>query len=201
MHFFEYGQVEIEHLERRDKKLGAAIGKIGIIQREVTPDVFSALVQSVLGQQISAKAAQTVCNRMYTLLNNEITPQGISNAGLEAIKGCGISSRKAGYLLGIADAALTGAVDFNTLYTLTDEEITKKLTSLNGVGTWTAEMLLIFSLCRPNVVSYGDLAIRRGMMKLYGLKELSKEKFEIYRKRYCPYGSVASLYLWALAVL
>lgn len=201
MHFFEYGQTEIEHLKRRDKKLGAAIDKIGIIRRKVTPDVFTALVQSVLSQQISAKAAQTVFNRMQALLNNEITPQSIANAGPAAIKGCGMSERKAGYIIGIAEAALSGAVDFNALHALDDAEIIKKLTALNGVGVWTVEMLLIFSLCRPNVVSYSDLAIRRGMMNLYGLRELPKEQFEKYRKRYCPYGSVASLYLWALSVL
>ena len=197
--FYEYGQAEIEHLKRKDKKLGATIDKIGLIQRKVMPNVFSALIQNVLGQQISTTAAQTVRNRMDTLLKHDITPRSITIAGVDAIKGCGMSQRKAGYILGIAEAALTGVVDFNTLHNLTDAEIIKKLTALNGVGVWTAEMLLIFSLCRPNVVSYGDLAIRRGIMKLYGLKELPKEDFEKYRKRYSPHGSVASLYLWALS--
>ena len=82
--------------------------------------------------------------------------------------------RKAGYIKGIADAAKSGEVNFNALHTLSDIEVIVKLNSLNGVGVWTAEMVLIFSLCRPDVVSYGDLAIRRGMMNLYGLKELTK---------------------------
>lgn len=201
MTFFEYGQVEIEHLKKKDKKLGAAIDKIGLIQREVKPNVFYALIQSILSQQISTKAAQTVCNRMDTLLNHEITPQNIKIAGQDAIKGCGMSHRKATYILGIAETALAGDIDFNTLHTLTDGEIIKKLTALHGVGVWTAEMLLIFSLSRPNIVSYGDLAIRRGIMNLYGLEELPKELFEKYRKRYSPYGSVASLYLWALSII
>lgn len=201
MHFFEYGQPEMEYLKRRDKKLGSVINDMGIIRRRVKPDLFSALIESVVSQQISTKAAQTVSERMNSLLNNAISAQNIANAGLEAIQSCGMSQRKAGYILGIAEAALTGAIDFNTLHTYRDEEIIKKLTALNGVGVWTAEMLLIFSLCRPNVVSYGDLAIRRGMMNLYGLKELPKEKFARYKKRYSPYGSVASLYLWALSVL
>lgn len=199
MRYFEYGQIEIEYLKRRDKKLGNIIDNIGIIKRKVTPDIFTALIESVLSQQISAKAAQTVSDRMHILLENEIKAQSIANAGHEAIKNCGISNRKATYILGIAEAALNRTIDFNTMNTLNDEEIISKLTMLNGVGVWTAEMLLIFSLCRPNVVSYGDLAIRRGMMRLYGLKKLSKGKFETYKKRYSPYGSVASLYLWALA--
>lgn len=201
MHFFEYGQPEMEYLKRRDKKLGSVINDMGIIRRRVKPDLFSALIESVVSQQISTKAAQTVSERMNSLLNNAISAQNIANAGLEAIQSCGMSQRKAGYILGIAEASLTGAIDFNTLHTYRDEEIIKKLTVLNGVGVWTAEMLLIFSLCRPNVVSYGDLAIRRGMMNLYELKELPREKFGRYKKRYSPYGSVASLYLWAISVL
>lgn len=197
--FFEYGQKEIDYLKHRDKKLGAAIEKIGLIKREITPDPFTALVSSVVSQQISNKAAATVWNRLQTLLGN-ITPESIAQTERSAIQGCGMSERKAGYIKGIADAATSGIVDFNGLYTLTDEEIIKKVSSLRGVGVWTAEMLLIFSLCRPDVVSYKDLAICRGMMNLYGLDEFPKETFERYRKRYSPYGSVASLYLWALSV-
>ncbi len=199
MHFFEYGEKEIAYLKKKDKKLSTAIDKIGVIEREVTPDPFTALVSSVVGQQISSKAADTVWNRLCELLGS-IAPQTIAEASLSQIQGCGMSNRKAEYIKGIADAALSGEVDFAALHTLTDEEIIKKLSSLHGVGVWTAEMLLIFSLGRPDVVSFKDLAIRRGMMNLYGLKELPKEKFERYRKRYSPYGSVASLYLWALSV-
>ena len=199
--FFKYGQVEIEHLKNQDKKLGAAIDKIGHIQREITSNVFCALIQSVLSQQISTKAAQTVRSRLEKLLNHDITPQNIINAGVDAIKGCGMSHRKAGYILGIAEAAQIGAIDFNLLHTLPNEDIIKKITALTGVGVWTAEMLLIFSLGRSDVLSYGDLAIRKGIMKLYGLQELPKELFEKYRKRYSPYGSVASLYLWVLSAL
>lgn len=199
MPFFEYGQEEIEYLTRKDKKLGAAIGKIGMIQREITPDPFTALISSVVSQQISNKAAATVWSRLSTLLGS-ISPERITEVDQLAIQGCGMTLKKASYIKGIADAAKNGTVDFKTLPTLKDEEIIKRLSSLQGVGIWTAEMLLLFSLCRPDVVSYRDLAICRGMMNLYGLKELPKDKFERYRKRYSPYGSVASLYLWALSV-
>ena len=197
---FEYGQKEIDYLKRKDKKLGVAIDRIGMIKREITPDPFTALVSSVVSQQISNKAATTVWNRLCALLGS-ITPASITQADLAEIQGCGMSKRKASYIKGIADAAVIGIVDFNRLHTLTDEEIIKKLSSLHGVGIWTAEMLLIFSLSRPNVLSYKDLAICRGMMNLYGIKELSKDKFERYRKSYTPYGTVASLYLWALSVM
>lgn len=200
METFKYGQKEIEYLKRKDKKLGAAIDSIGMIEREIIPDPFTALVSSIVGQQISSKAADTVWNRLSSLLG-DITPNSIANADLADIQSCGMTLRKAGYIKGIADAAIYGEIDFSRLNTLSDEEVIQRLSSLHGVGVWTAEMLLIFSLCRPDVVSYKDLAIRRGMMNIYGFKELSKEKFESYRKRYSPYGSVASLYLWALSVM
>lgn len=200
MQIFEYGEKEIEYLKSKDKKLGEAIEKIGMIKRKVTPDPFEALVSSIIGQQISTKAAETVWNRLGILLEI-ITPETIEKTSLSEIQGCGMTLRKAGYIKGIASAAISGEINFNELHALSDEEIIKKLSALNGVGVWTAEMLLIFSLCRPDVVSYGDLAIRRGMMNLYGLKELPKKKFDTYRKRYSPYGSVASLYLWALSVM
>jgi 3-methyladenine DNA glycosylase/8-oxoguanine DNA glycosylase len=199
MQILKYGQREIEYLTNRDKKLGAAIDKIGMIEREIIPEPFTALVSSVVSQQISNKAAETVWKRLSNLLGS-ITPESIAKVSLTEIHGCGMTVRKAGYIKGIANAAISGEVNFNELHTLTDGEIIKKLSALNGVGVWTVEMLLIFSFCRPDVVSYGDLAIRRGMKNLYGLKELSKERFDKYRKRYSPFGSIASLYLWALSL-
>ena len=199
MKYFQYGQKEIEYLKRKDKKLAVAIDRIGIIEREITPDPFEALVSSIVSQQVSKKAAETVLNRFHELVG-EITPENILKANEEFIQKCGMTMRKAGYIKGIADAAISGEIDFNNLDSLSDEEIIKKLSALHGVGVWTVEMLLIFSLNRTNVVSYKDLAICRGMMNLYGLKTLSKEQFEKYKKRYSPYGSVASLYLWQLSV-
>lgn len=199
MNYFLYGDKEIEYLKKKDKKLGAAIDRIGMIEREVNPDPFSSIITSVVGQQISNKAAATVNSRLLEVLG-EITPENIYRAEIDDIQKCGMSIRKTTYIKGIAEAAIAKTVDFDNLHTLSDEELIKSLTSLYGVGIWTAEMLMIFSLGRMNVVSFKDLAIRRGMMNLYGLKELTKENFEKYRKRYSPYGSVASLYLWELSI-
>lgn len=198
MAFFSYGEIELAHLKRRDKKLGAATDRLGIIQRKVTPDPFSALTMNVVAQQISAKAADTVWARLEALLGG-VTPAGICAASLESIQQCGLSFRKAGYIKGIGEAAEQGVLDCSTLAAMSDAEVVAALSALPGIGVWTAEMVLIFSLCRPNVLSWGDLAIRRGMMVLYGYKTLTRERFELLRKRYTPYGSVASLYLWELS--
>jgi 3-methyladenine DNA glycosylase/8-oxoguanine DNA glycosylase len=199
MNYFVYGEEEIEYLKKRDKKLGAAIDQIGMIEREIILDPFQAIITSVVGQQISNKAADTVNARLLNLVG-AIAPDNIGKANIEDIQKCGMSYRKAQYIKGIADAALNKTIDFNNLHKLSDEEIIKSLTSLYGVGVWTAEMLLIFSLARMDVLSFKDLAIVRGMMRLYGLEKVTKAQFEKYRKRYSPYGSVASLYLWELSI-
>jgi DNA-3-methyladenine glycosylase II len=199
MHLFQYGPAEIDHLKRRDKKLGRAIDHIGVIERQVMPDLFQALAHSVVAQQISRKAADTVWGRLCERLLN-VTPRKVANTDVSDIQKCGLSMRKARYIKGIGEAAIRGDLDLLELREMPDEGVIEKLSSLPGIGVWTAEMLLIFSLCRPDVVSWGDLAIRRGMMNLYGLKELSKKQFDRFRKRYSPCGSVASLYLWALSV-
>ncbi|MDR1701243.1 MAG: DNA-3-methyladenine glycosylase 2 family protein [Sporomusaceae bacterium] len=197
--FFEYGQTEIDYLKKRDKKLGQAIDRIGPIRRKVMPDIFSALVNSIISQQISGRAADTIWERFSSLLG-EITPAAVAAANLAAIQKCGMSLRKAAYIQGAAQAALDGSLDFTAFAALSDAEIIQKLSALNGIGVWTAEMLLIFSLCRPDVLSWGDLAIRRGLMNLHNLKTLDQTTFEKFRKKYSPHGTVASLYLWAVSV-
>ena len=197
MKYFEYGEKEIEYLRKKDKKLKEAIDRIGIIKREVNPDLFSALCGSIIGQQISNKAAATVRNKLYDIC--ELKAEKLLKMPIEEIQCCGMSMRKAEYIKGIADAAVNRVVDFDALKDKPDDEVINTLVKLNGVGVWTVEMLLIFSLMRPDVVSFGDLAIRRGMMTLYGHEELTKERFLRYAKRYSPYGSVASLYLWELS--
>jgi 3-methyladenine DNA glycosylase/8-oxoguanine DNA glycosylase len=199
MHLFQYGKAEIDHLKSRDRKLGRAIGHIGMIERQVMPDLFKALVHSVVAQQISSKAAATVGGRLCGKLS-DVTPRNVASTDFSEIQKCGLSMRKATYIKGIGEAAYRGGLDLLELREMPDEGVIEKLSSLHGIGIWTAEMLLIFSLCRPDVVSWGDLAIQRGMMKLYGLKDLSKKQFDRFRKRYSPCGSVASLYLWALSV-
>lgn len=198
LHYFTYGEKEVNYLKEKDKVLGAAIDQIGMIQREVTPDPFQALISSIIGQQISTKASITVENRLMDLVGH-ISPENLSRLSIEEIQSCGMSMRKAGYIHGVIEAAMSGRIDFERLNEQSDEEVIQKLTSLYGVGIWTAEMILIFSLQRDDIVSYGDLAIRRGMMNLYGLDSLNKKEFETYRRIYSPHGSVASLYLWRLS--
>lgn len=198
MPYFEYGQVEIEHLRRKDKKLGQAIDSLGMLKAEMYPDLFTALVSSVVGQQISGKAAATVWGRVVARFG-EITPANLELASVEDIQSCGMSFRKAEYVKGIANACASGELDLDAAKHLPDREFIELLSSLRGIGAWTAEMMLIFSLNRMDVVSWNDLAIRRGMGVLYGIDTITKDRFDIIRRRYSPFGSVASLYIWEMA--
>jgi DNA-3-methyladenine glycosylase II len=197
---FTYGAGEIAHLKNRDPHLGAAIDRIGWISREVMPDVFTALIHSLVAQQISNAAAATIRRRLGALLG-DLTPLRVAQTPLTDLQACGVSRRKAEWIQHVAEQVIGGALDLSALHALPDAEVISTLSALPGVGVWTAEMLLIFSLGRPDVVSWGDQAIRRGMRRLYGLESLSRTEFARYRERYAPYGSVASFYLWALAGL
>ncbi len=197
MDYLKYGDKELNHLRKRDKKLAEIIDRLGFLERQVTSDLFVALVESIISQQISNKAAVTVNRRVYELIG-QITPENIAKTNHFHIQKCGMSLKKASYIKIAADAVLSGTVDFAEFPNMTDQQIIEKLVSLPGVGVWTAEMLMIFSLQHPNILSYDDLVIRKSMIKLYGLSELTKEQFEFYRMRYSPYCSIASLYLWEL---
>ncbi len=188
----------LEALKNRDKRLGRVIDRLGPIRRGVEPDLFTALIDSVIAQQISGRAAQTISDRLRGMVG-AFTPQGLAEADPSQIQQCGLSQRKVGYIQGIAREMVSGGLDLEALRHAPDGELVQKLSGLNGIGVWTAEMLMIFSLLRPDVLSWGDLGIRKGMALLYGDRELTRERFERRRKRYSPYGSIVSLYLWSLA--
>jgi 3-methyladenine DNA glycosylase/8-oxoguanine DNA glycosylase len=198
MPIFPYGETETAYLRRRDRRLGRAIDEIGPIAREVIPDPFTALVHTVVGQQISSQAAAAIWARLQERLDG-ISPGTLAAASVEDLRQSGLSARKAAYIRGIAASVVQGDLDLAALSLISDEDVVRRLTALPGIGRWSAEMVLLFSLQRPDVVSWDDLAIRRGMMRLYGLGELTRDEFDRHRRRYSPYGSIASLYLWALA--
>lgn len=196
--YFQYSNKETDYLKKRDPILAAEIDRIGLVKREINTDIFSSLISSIISQQISTKSAITVENRLKELIG-DFTAENILATDVDSIQKCGMSMRKASYIKGIGEAAISKDVDFANLHNLPDEEVIKELIRLKGVGEWTAEMLLIHSLERPDILSFKDLGIRRGLMRLYGLDEISKQDFEIYRERYSPYATVASLYLWEIS--
>ena len=196
--YFAYGTNETDYLARKDKRLASVIERIGPIRREVRPDLFDALMHAIVGQQIATKAQQTVWGRLVQALG-QVTPATVDNMEAEALQRLGLSFRKVGYMKGAARKALLGELNVDALRHMDDASVSAALCKLDGVGVWTAEMLTLFSLQRPDVLSFGDLAIHRGLRMVYRHKRVSRERFEVYRRRYSPHGSVASLYLWAVA--
>ena len=198
MAFFYYTESETDYLKKKDKRLGAVIDTLGHIEREVIDDLFEALVYSIVGQQISTKAQVTVWGRVRDGLG-AVTPETVTAAGEETLRGFGLSGRKAGYILSAAGRILRGELDLKALEEMSDAEVIQELCKLDGVGVWTAEMLMTFSMQRKNILSFGDYGIRKGLRMVYHHREIDQKLFERYYKRYTPYASVASLYLWAVA--
>ena len=195
---FRYGDKEIEYLKSRDRRLGEVIDRIGQIRWAVEPDLFSAIVQNIVAQQISGKAAESILARVGGLLG-EISPKAVAKTDVQAFRTCGVSQRKAEYIKDFAAEVVSGEFDLSAVAKLPDAEVIAALSSLRGIGVWTAEMLLLFTLQRPDVLSYGDLGIHRGMRMVYRHRKITKALFEKYRRRLSPCGSVASLYFWKVA--
>ncbi len=196
--YFEYGREEIDYLAARDPRLGEAMAAVGHVYRELDDDLFGAVMHHIVGQQISTAAQRTVWARMRALLG-EVTPATVLSVPDDDLQGCGMTFRKVEYLKDFARRVDSGEFDLDAVRQMDDSDAVAALASLRGVGVWTAEMLLLFCLGRPDVLSYDDLAIRRGLRMVYHHRKITRPLFEKYRRRYSPYGSVASLYLWAVA--
>lgn len=188
-----------EQLEyfKKDKKLYDFIQSIPVIERDIKDDLFEALVDSLLSQQISNKAYRTIKSKLLDVC--EITPENLYELSDDSYRQCGIPSKKIQWIKGLCSKILEGNLVLDDLKSMSDDEVIYKLTQLDGIGKWTAEMFCIFALERQNIVSYGDYGIRKGIMLLYHHKTIDKKRFERYRKRYSPYGTIASFYLWYIA--
>ena len=195
---FQYGEQEVAHLKAKDKRLAEVIEAIGPLERAVHTDIFESLMDSIVSQQISGKAAETVWRRMTEGLG-AITPDRIAATTVEELQRFGMTFSKARYLHNAGEKVARGKLDLEALREKSDEEVCRELVALDGIGIWTAEMLMIFSLQRQDILSFGDLGIQKGMRMVHHHRTIPRDLFEKYRRRYSPYGSVASLYFWEVA--
>ncbi len=152
--YFEYGEKETDYLAAKDKKLGEAILKIGHVRRKVDEDLFAAVTHQIIGQQISTAALATLWDRLNDRIG-KVDAEGILSLGREQLQDVGMSYRKAEYILDFAEKVKSGAFDVEALEQMPDDAVVLELTSLKGVGVWTAEMVMIFCMQRPDVVSFG----------------------------------------------
>jgi len=182
----------IQHLRRHCKVMDQLVnthGKCPLATRPSPP--FQTLATSIIGQQLSAKAADTIKSRIL-LLAPDFSPENILATKPEDLRGAGLSGSKVKYLTALANAVTKGELDFCAMRKHSDEQVIQQLIALHGVGRWTAEMFLIFGLKRPDVLALGDAGLQRAVRLLFG----DKATLEKVSKKWRPYCSVASWYLW-----
>lgn len=179
----------------KDKYIGPLIKKYGHckIRPSNKKDYFIDLVESVVSQQVSGKAADAIYGRLKKEIG--VTPQKLAKATTAKLRKAGLSRQKTGYLKDLSKKVLSGKLEIKRLDKLSDEEVTKELVAVKGIGVWTAKMFLMFSLARPDVFPIEDLGIRNSTKKMFK-KNYSARKIEQIASNWKPYRTVASWYLW-----
>jgi DNA-3-methyladenine glycosylase II len=183
--------------------MAGLIDRIGTLSREQRErgrpqDAYGALLRSIVGQQLSTKAARTIYGRVEALYGgNTPTPQEIVDTDPEDLRAAGLSRAKAAYLRDLAEHIVDGELDIERLSELPDARVQAELTAIKGLGRWTVDMFLMFHLGRPDVLPVGDLGIRRAVQIHYGLDALpSPAQLEQIAEAWRPHRTLASLYLW-----
>lgn len=190
----EYWDMAKKELSRKDDVLHEIINEFDDLELVSRGDLFYTLIRSVIGQQISVKAASTVWSRFCERIG-DIEPENILSADIEELRSCGLSQRKAEYVIGISESWS----DYDSLEwkEMSDEEIIQELIKLRGVGKWTAEMILIFTLLRPDVFPIGDIGMIRGIEKSYNSGErMSREELYAISEKWKPWRTVACCFMW-----
>ncbi len=213
----------INHLQKSDPVMRAIIERIGPCQMQFGPPEFHSLAEAIVYQQLNGKAAVTIFKRFAALAGEPLTPEGILKLSDEQMRSAGLSKQKSGYLKDLATKTAAGLLDFKRLSELSDAEVIEHLTQVKGIGVWTAQMFLMFTLKRENVLPTGDFGVRMAIYKHYlevqrakaaqkssAGKKLPKvkqgrkpkiklptpEEMEKIAERWEPYRSVACWYLW-----
>jgi DNA-3-methyladenine glycosylase II len=195
-----------EELAAADPVMADLIERIGPLdlakrlrrRKEERPaDAFGALIRSIVGQQLSTKAARAIYLRMLDLFDGPPTPEAVLALSEDDLRGIGFSRRKVEYVHDLAGHVLDGELELDRIATLGDEEAIAEISAVRGLGRWTAEMFLLFHLGRPDVISGGDLGIRKAIMVEYELAEMpTPSQVEERSRLWSPNRSLASLYLW-----
>jgi DNA-3-methyladenine glycosylase II len=193
-------RAKVAHLKKSDPKLGAVIEGIRLKELAITRGYFEALVEAIVSQQLSIKAADTIFARVAALTPGKKfpTPAQILAVPSAKLRKCGLSKMKVAFIKDLARKVQNGTVDFRKMDAWSDEEVILHLTAVKGIGRWTAEMFLIFSLGREDIFSYGDLGLRNAIRAIYRMKaHPTQAQAEKLAAKWAPYRSLASRYLWA----
>jgi len=201
----------VNHLKKSDPVMRAIIERIGPCRMQFGPPEFHSLAEAIVYQQLNGKAAETIFRRFAARAGEPLTPEGIVKLSDEQMRGAGLSKQKSAYLKDLAAKTSSGLLDFARLPQLPDVEVVEHLTQVKGIGVWTAQMFLMFSLKRENVLPTGDYGVRMAIYKHYldvrhvkAAKKVRKRKIKLptpeqmekIAKCWEPYRSVACWYLW-----
>lgn len=189
----------IHYLSQKDSKLGSIIQSIGTYSKKTNVNPFESLLQSIISQQLSGKAAKAIHTRFQNYYKNILpTPQQIISTPNEILRvQIGLSYKKIEYIKELSSRILNGKLDFVSLINNSDEEVIAELIKVKGIGRWTAEMFLIFCLEREDVIPLGDLGVRKAIKRLYNLPQLPDESSILaISLPWRPYRSIATWYLW-----
>jgi DNA-3-methyladenine glycosylase II len=191
-----YWDEATRHLMRKDRVLKRLIPRFGDACLESRGDAFGTLARSIIGQQISVKAAQSVWDR-FKALADEVTPRAVLRMRVDDMRAAGLSARKVEYLIDLALHFDSGALHVEAWPQMDDEAIIRELIAIRGVGRWTAEMFLIFHLLRPDVLPLDDVGLIRGISENYFSGEsVSRSDAREVAAAWAPYRSVATWYIW-----
>jgi len=196
----DYWDEACKHLSRRDRVMRKLIPRFGEARLQSRGDAFTTLARSIVGQQISVKAAQAVWDRFAALLSgpsNRILPAEVLQLPVEALRTAGLSARKVEYLRDLASHFHSGAVHVKEWAAMEDEAIIEELVAIRGIGRWTAEMFLIFHLMRPNVLPLDDLGLLKGIsINYFSGEPVSRAEAREVGEAWVPFRSVATWYIW-----
>lgn len=158
---------------------------------------FIALCENIIGQQLSGKAARSIIHRFHALYTPQApNPIVIINTPIETLRSAGLSNAKATYLKNIAESVTNGSIDLDSIHTLNDDEVIEQLIQIKGIGKWTAEMFLLFTLHRTDVFSFGDLGLKKGISRIYGIEHPAFDQIQKIIEAWSPYKSFGSIALW-----
>lgn len=188
----------IAQLRRNDRVMKSLIRQVGPFTLRAQRQRFNMLARSIVSQQISVAAAKTILGRLCDSLQDRvITPEALVGYDVDQLRSVGVSRQKATYLLDLRDKVLEGVVCFEKIGRKDDEAIIDELTQVKGIGRWTAEMFLIFSLGRLDVFPYDDLSIRSALRNVYELADMpTRDQANEISERWKPYRTIGTWYLW-----
>lgn len=189
----------LDHLRGADPVLERLIAEYGLVTRERDRPPFYALMSAIVGQQISVKAAAAIMARLLALFpaGRQVDAAALADVPIEQLRAVGLSAAKAGYMHDLAAKVAGGVVDLARLPALPDEQVVEQLIAIKGIGRWTAEMFLIFSLGRLDVLAVDDLGLRAGIRLAYGLADLPKAAaIRAMAEPWRPYRTIATFYFW-----